>query len=176
MRSTLLFLLCFIHFSLAAQQDTTSKYLQEVVISSSRIGEQVLYSPVSIIKLGKPFFQNSAQVSFFDALENVQGIQLITPSLGFKVINARGFANTTNVRFSQLVDGVDMQSPHIGAAIGNALGPSDLDITQVEIVTGIASTLYGMNTVNGLANLMTKSAFDSLGLSFQQKVGFTTSL
>ena len=176
MRLTLLFLLFFLHFSLTAQQDTTSKYLQEVVISSSRIGEQVLYSPVSIIKLGKPFFQNSAQVSFFDALENVQGIQLITPSLGFKVINARGFANTTNVRFSQLVDGVDMQSPHIGAAIGNALGPSDLDIAQVEIVTGIASTLYGMNTVNGLANLMTKSAFDSLGFSFQQKVGFTTHL
>lgn len=170
-----LLLVCF-PISLFAQSDTTSKYLQEVVVSSSRISEQLLYSPVSILKLGRPYFQRSGQASFFDALENVQGVQLITPSLGFKVLNARGFANTTNVRFSQLVDGMDMQSPHIGGPIGNALGPTDLDIDQVEIVTGIASTLFGMNTVNGLANLMTKSAFDSPGFSYQQKVGFSTKL
>jgi len=168
------FLLFLVHFSLVAQQDTTSKYLQEVVVSSSRISEKLLYSPVSISRLDKSFFQRSSQSSFFDALENVQGVQLITPSIGFKVLNARGFSNTTNVRFSQLVDGVDMQSPHIGGPIGNALGPTDLDIDQVEIVTGIASTLYGMNTVNGLANLMTKSPFESLGFSFQQKLGFTS--
>jgi iron complex outermembrane receptor protein len=169
----LLFLFYF-PFSALAQADTTSKYLQEVVVSSSRISEKLLYSPVSISRLDKSFFQRSSQSSFFDALENVQGVQLITPSLGFKVLNARGFSNTTNVRFSQLVDGVDMQSPHIGGPIGNALGPTDLDIDQVEIVTGIASTLYGMNTVNGLANLMTKSPFESLGFSFQQKLGFTS--
>ncbi|MFM7019709.1 MAG: TonB-dependent receptor plug domain-containing protein [Aquirufa sp.] len=168
------FLLFLVHFSLVAQKDTTSKYLQEVVVSSSRISVRLLYSPVSISRLDKSFFQRSSQSSFFDALENVHGVQLITPSIGFKVLNARGFSNTTNVRFSQLVDGVDMQSPHIGGPIGNALGPTDLDIDQVEIVTGIASTLYGMNTVNGLANLLTKSPFESLGFSFQQKLGFTS--
>ena len=174
MRSALLLVLLICQFCLTAQQDSSSFYLQEVVVSSSRISEQLLYSPISILKEEKPFFQRSAQTSFFDALENVQGVQLITPSLGFKVLNARGFSNTTNVRFSQLVDGVDMQSPHIGGPIGNALGPTDLDIDQVEIVTGIASTLYGMNTVNGLANLTTKSAFDSSGFSFQQKAGFSS--
>ena len=174
MCKALIFIFFFYPFCLFAQIDTASKYLKEVVVSSSRISEQLLYSPVSIIKLDKLFFQRNAQASFFEALENVKGIHLITPSLGFKVLNARGFSNTTNVRFSQLVDGVDMQSPHIGAPIGNALGPTDLDIEQVEIVTGIASTLYGMNTVNGFANLMTKSAFDSPGISFQQKAGFTT--
>ena len=171
----LLFLVYF-PLSVFSQVDTTSKYLQEVVVSSSRISEQLLHSPVSILKVGKPFFQQSGQPSFFDALENVQGVHLITPSIGFKVLNARGFANTTNVRFSQLVDGMDMQSPHIGGPIGNALGPTDLDIDQVEIVTGIASTLYGMNTVNGLANLMTKSAFNSPGFSYQQKAGFSTKI
>lgn len=174
MRLLLLFFSLAFPFHSYCQIDTTSKYLQEVVVSSSRISEKLLYSPVSITKLDKTFFQRSSQASFYDALENVQGVQLITPSLGFKVLNARGFSNTTNVRFSQLVDGVDMQSPHIGGPIGNALGPTDLDMDQVEIVTGIASTLYGMNTVNGLANLMTKSPFESLGFSFQQKLGFTS--
>jgi len=174
MRHLAFLFLFFSVYSLSSQKDTTSIYLQEVVVSSSRLNEQLLNSPVNVIKLGRTFIQFSSQASFYDALENVQGVQLITPSLGFKVLNARGFSNTTNVRFSQLVDGTDMQSPHIGGPIGNALGPTDLDIDKVEIVTGIASTLYGMNTVNGLANLMTKSPFDFPGFSFQQKFGFST--
>lgn len=169
LKNSVLFLLA--SFSLAAQDSTSIQVLNEVVVSSSRIPQQILRAPVSIQLVGKSFFQNSGQASFFDALENIQGIQLITPSLGFKVLNARGFSNTTNVRFSQLVDGLDVQSPHIGGPIGNALGPTDLDIDRVEIVTGVASTLYGMNTVNGLANLTTKSAFDQPGFSFQQKMG-----
>src|SRR5258708_12784810 len=84
---------------------------------------------------------------------------MITPSLGIKILNERGFANTTNVRFAQLVDGMDVASPHIGGPIANALGPSDLDVDNVEIVPGVASALYGMNTVNGLPNFSTKNPF-----------------
>jgi len=147
--------------------------LDEVVISASRMQEKILQSPVSIQKVGEKYFQSAAAPSFFDALENVQGIQMITPSLGFKVINARGFANTTNVRFAQLVDGMDIQSPHIGGPIGNALGPTDLDIDHVEILPGVASALYGMNTINGLANFTTKNPFTSEGISIQQRSGIT---
>ncbi|RYY09036.1 MAG: TonB-dependent receptor, partial [Cytophagaceae bacterium] len=109
--------------------------------------------------------------SFFDAIENVKGVQVITPSLGFKVINARGFTNTTNVRFAQLVDGVDNQAPHIGGPIGNVLGPSDLDILNVEIVPGTAAALYGLNAINGLANFTTKNPFSYEGLSLRQQTG-----
>ena len=63
----------------------------------------------------------------------MKGVQVITPSLAYKVINTRGFANTTNVRFTQLIDGVDNQAPHIGAPIANALGATDLDIDKIEI-------------------------------------------
>ncbi|RYY08857.1 MAG: Plug domain-containing protein, partial [Cytophagaceae bacterium] len=48
-----------------------------------------------------------------------------------------------------LVDGVDNQAPHIGGPIGNVLGPSDLDILNVEIVPGTAAALYGLNAING---------------------------
>ncbi|MBE9463652.1 TonB-dependent receptor [Dyadobacter subterraneus] len=143
--------------------------LQEVVVTASRLTESILVSPVSVQKINKTAIALSPALSFFDGLENAQGIHMITPSLGFKVLNARGFSNTTNVRFAQLVDGMDVQSPHIGGAIGNALGPTDLDIDNVEILPGTASALYGMNTVNGLANFFTKNPFTSEGLSIQQK-------
>lgn len=158
--------------TLLAQAQTDSletKALQEVVITASRISESILVSPVSVQKVNKTAIALAPALSFFDGLENAQGIHMITPSLGFKVLNARGFSNTTNVRFAQLVDGMDVQSPHIGGAIGNALGPTDLDIDNVEILPGTASALYGMNTVNGLANFFTKNPFSSEGLSIQQK-------
>ena len=127
------FLFCFLIFSIAsiaqqAQDSTKTIQLGKLVISASRLRESISKSPVSIEKLSLRAIQQSAAPSFFDALENVKGVQMITPSLGFKVINTRGFANTTNVRFVQLVDGMDNQAPHIGAPIANALGPSDLDI------------------------------------------------
>lgn len=145
--------------------------LNEVVVTASRIPENILQSPVSIEKQTTVYFKNSASPSFFDAIENVKGVQMITPSLGFKVINTRGFANTTNVRFAQLVDGMDIQAPHLGAPIANALGPGDLDIESAEIIPGAASALYGMNTINGLANFITKDPFTSEGISVQQKTG-----
>jgi len=161
--------------SIAKKNITTDtivvKYLEEVVVTASRLPERILQSPVSIEKVTNSYLNNTAAFSFFDALENLKAVQMITPSLGFRILNTRGFANTTNVRFVQMVDGMDVQSPHIGSPIGNSLGPGDLDIENVEILPGVASALYGMNIINGLANISTRNPFLSPGFSFQQKTG-----
>lgn len=145
--------------------------LEEVVVSASRVSEPVLKSPVSIEVLDARRIRMSAQPSYFDAIENIKGVQLLTSSLGFKVYNTRGFAATTNVRFVQLVDGRDNQAPHIGAPIASALAPSDLDIQQVEVLPGVGSALYGMNALSGLVNILTRNPFDSQGLSIGLKTG-----
>lgn len=164
-----------LHVDVDTTKNDTLKHrvLHEVVVSASRRAESILKAPVSIENVNNGYFKSSASPSFFDALENVKGVQMLTPSMGFKIINTRGFANTTNVRFTQLVDGIDNQAPHIGAPIGNAMGPSDLDIERVEIIPGTASALYGLNAINGLANLITKNPFTSTGITFQQKTGIT---
>jgi outer membrane receptor protein involved in Fe transport len=155
-------------------KDTLSgEYADEVVITGSHMRELLLAAPTSVQKATSLYFQNNSAPSFFDALQNLKGVQMITPSMGFRILNTRGFANTTNVRFAQLVDGMDVQSPHIGSPIGNALGPGDLDIDRVEIVPGVAASLYGMNAINGLANFASKNPFDYQGISVQQKVALT---
>jgi outer membrane receptor protein involved in Fe transport len=181
MRSLLTIITCFTINTLLAQDtlrskqldSTTLKLLDEVTVYASRTPEKILQSPVSVEKVNQAYFRSAAAPSFFDALENVKGVQMITPSLGFRILNTRGFANTTNVRFAQLVDGMDVQSPHIGSPIGSSLGPGDLDVDNVEILPGVASALYGMNTINGLANISTKNPFSSPGFSFMQKTGVT---
>ncbi|PWA06527.1 TonB-dependent receptor [Flavobacterium psychrotolerans] len=154
------------------QQDTIKReILQEVVVTASRTQETILRSPISIEQLKAADAKNMGSQSNFDALENLKGVQIITPSLGFKVINTRGFANTTNVRFAQLIDGIDNQAPHLGTPIANALGANDLDIDKIEVIPGAASALYGMNAINGLANIQTKNPFEYQGMSIQQLTG-----
>ena len=143
----------------------------EVVVTASRVAESILKSPVAIEKLDVRTIRETPAPSFYDALENVKGVQMTTSSLTFKVPNTRGFNIPNNFRFMQLVDGVDMQAATLGVPLGNAIGPTELDIQSVEITPGAASALYGMNAINGMANLITKSPFTSQGLSVYQKVG-----
>lgn len=156
-------------FSYAQEQTKAdslkTKLLDNVVVTASKQEENILQSPVSIEKMDSKAMLQTAQPGFFDAIQNLKGLQVITPGMGFKVINARGFANTTNVRFVQMVDGIDNQAPHIGAPIANSLGPNDLDISSVEVVPGSASAIYGMNAINGIANLITKDPFLHPGIA-----------
>jgi outer membrane receptor protein involved in Fe transport len=144
---------------------------KEVVVTASRVAENILKSPVAIEKLDIRAIRETPAASFYDALENVKGVQMTTSSLTFKVPNTRGFNIPNNFRFMQLVDGVDMQAATLGVPLGNAIGPTELDIASVEITPGAASALYGMNAINGMANLLTKSPFQYQGLSFYQKTG-----
>jgi iron complex outermembrane recepter protein len=144
---------------------------EEVVISASRVEESELKSPVAIEKLDLRAIKETPSPSFYDALENVKGVQMTTSSLTFKVPNTRGFNIPNNFRFVQLTDGVDMQAATLGVPLGNAIGPTELDIESVEITPGAASALYGMNAINGMANLTTKSPFLYQGLSVYHKGG-----
>ncbi|HEV7621188.1 MAG TPA: TonB-dependent receptor, partial [Flavisolibacter sp.] len=157
--------------SLSLSLNTMTLMSNQVVVTASRRSESILKSPVSIEKLDLKTIKESPSPSFYDALENVKGVQMTTLSLGYKVPNTRGFSGTTNSRFLQMVDGVDNISPGIGAPVANAVGPTELDIESVELIPGTASALYGLNAVNGIANLKTKSPFKYEGLSFYQKTG-----
>lgn len=150
----------------------TESVLDEVVVTAaSRTEERILQSPVAIEKLDIRAIQASPAPSFYDALDNIKGVQLTTSSLTFKVPNSRGFNIPNNFRFMQLVDGVDVQAATLGVPLGNAIGATELDILSVEVTPGAASALYGMNAVNGLASLQTKSPFTHQGLSLYQKTG-----
>ena len=153
-------------------QLTSQTYIaNEVVVTASRTPEKLLRSPVAIEKLDLRALKETPAASFYDALGNVKGVQLTTSSLTFKVPNTRGFNIPNNFRFMQLVDGIDMQAATLGVPLGNAIGPTELDIQSIEVTPGAASALYGMNAINGMANLITKNPFTSQGLSVYQRAG-----
>ncbi|KMQ66970.1 energy transducer TonB [Chryseobacterium angstadtii] len=156
---------------IAIELNPQNTIINEVVISASRVPEKVMRSPIAIEKIDIKTIRESPAASFYETLENVKGLQLLTSSLTLKVPNSRGFNSPNNFRFMQLVDGVDVQSATLGVPLGNAIGPTELDIQSMEITPGAASALYGMNAVNGLASLQTKDPFTSEGVSLYFRGG-----
>jgi len=148
--------------------------LNEVIISASRTPERVMESPVTIERMDIKDIKKTASVSFYDGLENLKGVDVLTSSVTFKSVNTRGFATFNNNRFVQLVDGMDNSSPAMNFNIGNMLGMSELDVNTVEILPGASSALYGANAYNGIMFMESKSPFDYQGISFYAKSGVTT--
>ncbi|MBC3784880.1 TonB-dependent receptor [Spirosoma utsteinense] len=144
---------------------------QEVVVSASRVEESVLKSPVSVERLDIRSFQSTPAATFYDALQNIKGVDMSTQSLTFKSVNVRGFGSNGNTRVVQLLDGMDNQAPGLNFSVGNLAGVSELDLESVELLPGAASALYGPNAINGLLLMTSKSPFLYQGLSAYTKVG-----
>jgi len=145
--------------------------LNEVVVSASRTEERLLRSPVSIEKMDNTAIRNIAALNYFDASSNLKGMDMVTSGLTYKVINTRGFNDTGNARFLQLIDGMDNQSAGLGFTPGNLFGPSDLDVESVELIPGSASALWGPVAFNGMLHTHTKNPWDFQGLTVQTKLG-----
>lgn len=110
-------------------------------------------------------------LDFYDGLSHMKGVDLTSASIGFKVVNTRGFNSTSPVRTLQIIDGVDNASPGLNFALGNFLGASELDLLLVDIVSGASSAFYGPNAFNGVISMQTKSPFKFQGFSASIKGG-----
>ncbi|MDD5149049.1 MAG: TonB-dependent receptor [Flavobacterium sp.] len=148
--------------------------LNEIVVSASRTPEKILESPVTIERMGIKDIKKTASPTFYDGLENLKEVQMNTSSLTFKSINTRGFATVSNVRFMQLVDGMDNSSPLLNFVLGNMIGVSEIDVQSVELLPGASSALYGANAFNGIMFMNSKSPFTYQGISTYFKYGSTS--
>ncbi len=144
---------------------------QEVVITGSRVAENIMESPVSVEKMDILDIQNAPADNYYKAIGNLKGVDMTSSSINFQIINTRGFSNTGNTRFVQLIDGMDTQAPALNFPIGNLNGPSELDVESVELIPGAASALYGPNAFNGVLSITSKNAFEYQGLSAFVKQG-----
>ena len=144
---------------------------QEVVVSASRVPEEIIESPVSVERLGAETLRRTAAPSFYDAVANLKGVDISTQSLTFQSVNTRGFNLNGNVRFNQMIDGMDNQAPGLNFSLGNIVGLSDIDIDNIELLPGASSALYGTGGTNGTLLMISKNPFDYPGLTVQVRTG-----
>ena len=145
--------------------------LSEIVITDSRLTKKQKQSAITVEVLDILAIKETPAASFYEGLGALKGVDVTSASLGFKIINTRGFNSTSPVRSLQIIDGVDNQSPGLNFALGNFLGSSELDLKKVEIIVGANSALYGPNAFNGVISMETKDPFQFPGLSAQLKGG-----
>lgn len=144
---------------------------QEVVVAASRVQERILESPASIERMNTSAIRNAPGPNYYDALANFKGVDLTTSSLNFRTPSTRGFNGSGNLRFNQLVDGMDNQAPGLNFSVGSIVGPSQLDVENVELLQGASSALYGSGGMNGTLLVTSKNPFKYQGLSFMVKTG-----
>ncbi|MDV7390398.1 hypothetical protein RZS08_03550, partial [Arthrospira platensis SPKY1] len=82
-----------------------------VEVRGQRISDKQKASALTVESMDVLAIKETPAASFYDGLGNLKGVDLTAASLGFKVINTRGFNSTSPVRSLQLIDGVDNQSP-----------------------------------------------------------------
>jgi iron complex outermembrane receptor protein len=145
--------------------------IEETVISGQRIDDKQKKSPLTVENLDAIAIKETPALNFYNGLGNLKGVDLTTASLGFTIINTRGFNSTSPVRSLQIIDGVDNQAPGLNFSLGNFLGASDLDVNKVDLVVGASSSFYGPNAFNGVISMETKNPFIHKGLAVSLKTG-----
>ncbi|MDX1686029.1 MAG: TonB-dependent receptor [Saprospiraceae bacterium] len=142
-----------------------------VEVRAQRLSERARTSALTVESLDVLAIKETPAANFYDGLGSLKGVDLTTASLGFTVINTRGFNSTSPVRSLQVIDGVDNQSPGLNFSLGNFLGAPELDVLKVELVQGASSAFYGPNAFNGCIDMQTKDPFYTEGLSAMVKLG-----
>ena len=151
--------------------DADNVFLKDIQIQDTRITQKQQEAALTVESLDLIGIKETPAANFYEGLGSLKGVDITSASLGFKVINTRGFNSTSPVRSLQIIDGVDNQSPGLNFSLGNFLGASELDIKKVDLIQGASSAFYGPNAFNGVIAMETKSPFDFTGLSFSTKVG-----
>lgn len=150
---------------------TDQVLLKEAEVVGSRITDKQKQAPLTVESMDVIAIREAPSGDFYESLGTLKGVDMTAASMGFKVLNTRGFNSTSPVRSLQLIDGVDNQSPGLNFSLGNFLGASDLDVMRVDVIAGASTAYFGPGAFNGVINMTTKSPWLFQGLSVSAKGG-----
>ncbi|HTN08920.1 TonB-dependent receptor [Agriterribacter sp.] len=138
---------------------------EEIVVSASRTMQRKLSSPVTIEQISHKEITNAPQLNYMDMIQGLKGVDVTVSSIGFTSITTRGFNTSGNTNFTQIVDGMDNQAPGLNFPLGSAISLTQLDVDNVEVLSGASSALYGSRGLNGTMVMNGKDPFKYQGLS-----------
>jgi outer membrane receptor protein involved in Fe transport len=141
-------------------------YLEEVIVTGTRIARRDLNTPSPLTTVGEEFIEFTNQPTLEDTLNLMPqvfpsfGRASNNPGNGTAEVNLRGFgAGRTLV----LLNGRRVAPSDTGNAVDLNNIPRFL-IERVEIITGGTSAVYGSDAIAGVVNFITRSDFTGLGL------------
>jgi len=93
-----------------------------------------------------------------ELLRVIPGVQVARMNAGSWAISARGFNSTAANKLLVQIDGRPVYSPLFSGTFWEIQDLVLDEIARIEVVRGPGASLYGPNAVNGIINIITKSA------------------
>src|SRR6202042_759820 len=141
------------------------------VTSVSKQPEKLLDAASAIQVITNEDIRRSGATSIPEALRLADNLEVAQENSHDWAISARGFnANLAN-KLLVLIDGRAVYTPLYGGVLWNVQDYPLEDIDRIEVISGPGGTLWGANAVNGVINIITKSAQDTQGLYAEAAAG-----
>lgn len=147
-----LFISLFI-ISLFSTADVLRFYGKEIIVTASRIPQELGRSPwsVTVIKEGEAKTLGAETVA--DVLRFVPGVDVYSTG-GEGALNAVRIKGSNSAQLLVLIDGCRINSPLLGSV---DLGDIFLaDVERIEVVSSSLSSVYGSDAISGVINVITK--------------------
>lgn len=147
------------------------------VTSVSKAPEKLTEVASAIQVLTNDDIYRSTANSLPEALRLASNLQVAKPNSHDWAISARGFNatplrnNTLSNKLLVMIDGRSVYTPLFGGVFWDVQNVMLQDIDRIEVVSGPGGTLWGANAVNGVINVMTKSARETQGMFVTASTG-----
>ncbi|OGB23674.1 MAG: hypothetical protein A3I66_24410 [Burkholderiales bacterium RIFCSPLOWO2_02_FULL_57_36] len=134
-----------------------------VVTSVSRRQERLADAAASIFVISHEDIRRSGATSLPEALRLAPNLQVARIDSHQYAITARGFNSSTANKLLVLIDGRTVYTPLFSGVFWDAQQVMLEDVERIEVISGPGGTLWGANAVNGVINVITRSAQDTQG-------------
>ena len=134
------------------------------VTSVARHPEKLIETASAIQVITQEDIRRSGATSIPEALRLADNLQVAQKNSHDWAISARGFNTNLGNKLLVMVDGRTVYTPLYSGVFWDAQDYVLEDIDRIEVISGPGGALWGANAVNGVINIITKSATDTLGL------------
>lgn len=133
------------------------------VTSVSKKEEQRMGAAAALFVINSEDIRRSGATSIPELLRSVPGLNVARVATSRWAISARGFNDAFANKLLVLVDGRSVYTPLFAGTWWEIQDTMLEDIERIEVIRGPGAALWGANAVNGVINIITKSAQDTVG-------------
>jgi iron complex outermembrane receptor protein len=137
---------------------------------ASRHSQPLDEAPAAVYVLTGDEIRRAGHTSVQEALRMVPGFQVKRYGSSRWDITSRGFSGGFANQLQVMIDGVSVYTPLFAGVWWHLVDVDVADIDRIEVVRGPGASLWGANAVNGVVNVITKSAADTIGPSLHTVV------
>ena len=133
------------------------------VTSVARKSQKVSDTAAAIYVISQEDIRRSGAATIPELLRMVPGLNVAQIDANKWAITARGFNGRFANKLLVLMDGRVLYTPLFAGVYWNAQDTLLEDVERIEVIRGPGGSLWGTNAVNGVINIITKSATDTQG-------------